>query len=73
MAKYLMLKHYRSGRPPVNAVPMDQLAPQEWAAHVQYMQDMEERLISSGELVSSEGLSMGGAWVRFDGEGRPPT
>ena len=28
--------------------------------------------IASGELVSSEGLSMGGAWVRFDGEGRPP-
>jgi hypothetical protein len=72
MAKYLMLKHYRGGRPSVNAVPMDQLTPQEWTAHVQYMQDMERRLIDSGELVSSEGLSMGGAWVRFDGEGRPP-
>ena len=72
MAKYLMLKHYRGGRPAVNAVPMDQLTADEWAAHVQYMQDMEDRLIASGELVSSEGLSMGGAWVRFDGEGRPP-
>ncbi|MBW9109752.1 hypothetical protein JNB63_09710 [Microbacterium trichothecenolyticum] len=72
MAKYLMLKHYRGGRPSVNSVPMDQLTADEWAAHVQYMQDMERRLIDSGELVSSEGLAMGGAWVRFDGEGRPP-
>lgn len=72
MAKYLMLKHYRGGRPSVNSVPMDQLTPDEWAAHIQYMQDMEERLIASGELVSSEGLAMEGAWVRFDGEGRPP-
>lgn len=72
MAKYLMLKHYRGGRPSTNAVPMDQLTAEEWTAHVQYMQDMERRLIDSGELISSEALSMGGAWVRFDGEGRPP-
>jgi len=72
MAKYLMLKHYRGGRPSVNQVPMDQLTPDEWAAHVQYMQDMERRLFDSGELLASEGLAMGGAWVRFDGEGRPP-
>jgi len=51
---------------------MDQLTPEEWTAHVQYMQDMERRLFESGELLSSEALSMGGAWVRFDGEGRPP-
>ncbi|MBW9092696.1 hypothetical protein JNB62_03260 [Microbacterium jejuense] len=72
MAKYLMLKHYRGGRPSLNAVPMNELTKDEWAAHVQYMQDMERRLLDSGELVSSEGLAMGGAWVRFDGEGRPP-
>jgi hypothetical protein len=72
MAKYLMLKHYRSERPAANAAPMDQLTPEEWTAHVKYMQDMEQRLFASGELVSSEALSMGGAWVRFDGEGRPP-
>ncbi|WP_405219117.1 YciI family protein [Agrococcus sp. Ld7] len=72
MPKYLMLKHYRGGRPAVNDVAMDQLTPDEWNAHVQYMQDMEQRLIASGEMVSSEGLSMGGAWVRFDGDGKPP-
>ncbi|MBD3943433.1 hypothetical protein IF188_17210 [Microbacterium sp. NEAU-LLC] len=72
MAKYLMLKHYRGGRPSANETPMDQLTKEEWNAHVQYMQDMERRLFDSGELLASEGLSMGGAWVRFDGEGRPP-
>lgn len=72
MTKYLMLKHYRGGRPAVNSVPMDKLTPDEWAAHVKYMRDMETRLTASGELVSAEGLSMDGAWVRFDGEGRPP-
>lgn len=39
---------------------------------IQYKRDMETRLTASGELVSAEGLSMDGAWVRFDGEGRPP-
>lgn len=72
MAKYLMLKHYRGGRPAVNSIPMDQLTSAERCAHIQYMKDMETRLIASGELVSSEGLSMEGAWVRFGGEGRPP-
>ena len=47
MAKYLMLKHYRGGRPATNAVPMDRLTPQEWDAHVQYMLDMEQRLIAT--------------------------
>ncbi|WP_353810265.1 YciI family protein [Agromyces sp. SYSU T00194] len=72
MPKYLMLKHYRGGRPALNPAPMDQLTPEEWAAHVGYMHDMEQRLVASGELVSSEGLAMDGAWIRFDGEGRPP-
>jgi hypothetical protein len=70
--KYLLLKHYRGGRPALNDVPGDQWTPAEWDAHIQYMHDMEQRLIASGELVSSEGLSMDGFWVRYDGEGRPP-
>jgi hypothetical protein len=70
--KYLLLKHYRGGRPALNDVPTDQWTPAEWDAHIQYMRDMERRLIDSGEMVSSEGLSMDGFWVRYDGEGRPP-
>lgn len=72
MPKYLMLKHYRGGRPALNPVPMSQLTPQEWAAHIDHMRDLERRLVASGELVSAEGLAMEGSWVRFDGEGRPP-
>lgn len=70
--KYLLLKHYRGGRPALNEVPMTELTPAEWDAHIQYMADMEVRLRASGELVSSEGLSMSGVWVRYDGEGKPP-
>lgn len=72
MPKYLMLKHYRGGRTPLNDVPMTEWTPEEFRAHVAYMGDMEKRLLASGELVSSEGLAMDGVWVRFDGEGKPP-
>lgn len=70
--KYLLLKHYRGGRTPLNDVPMEQLTSGEFEAHVNYMRDFEERLSDSGEFVSGEGLSMDGTWVRYDGEGRPP-
>lgn len=72
MAKYLLLKHYRGGKPSVNDVPMDQWTPDEVTAHVQYMDDFAERLSGSGEFVSSDALSMEGMWVRYDGEGKPP-
>jgi hypothetical protein len=70
--KYLLLKHYRGAPPALNNVSGDDWTPAEWDVHIQYMHDMEQRLIASGELVSSEGLAMDGFWVRWDGEGRPP-
>lgn len=71
MSKYLMLKHYRG--PKTDAyVPSDQWTPDEWDAHVRYMDDFADRLRSTGEYVSSQALSMDGVWVRYDGEGRPP-
>jgi hypothetical protein len=72
MAKYLLLKHYRGGPAPVNEVPMDRWTPEEFAAHVQYMQDFAARLEASGELVDTQALSPDGTFVRYDGEGRPP-
>lgn len=72
MTKYLLLKHYRGGPAPVNDVDMDQWTPEEFTAHVQYMNDLAERLEGSGEYVDSQALSPEGMWVRFDGEGRPP-
>ncbi|HLR94661.1 MAG TPA: YciI family protein [Jiangellaceae bacterium] len=73
MAKYLLLKHYRGGAmPAVENVPMDQWAPSEIEAHVQYMRDFADRLESTGEFVDSQALAPDGEFVRYDGEGRPP-
>ena len=72
MAKYLLLKHYRGAPAAVNDVPMDQWTPEEISAHVQYMRDFADRLEKSGEFVDGQALAPEGAWVRYDGEGRPP-
>ncbi|RRQ28977.1 hypothetical protein DK926_03490 [Rhodococcus sp. Eu-32] len=72
MAKYLFLKHYRGAPEAVNDVPMDQWAPDEVNAHMQYMEDFADKLRGTGEFVASHALSSEGAWVRYDGEGKPP-
>ena len=72
MAKYLLLKHYRGGKAPVNDVPMDKWTPEEIDAHVTYMQEFADRLSGSGEFVDGQALAPEGVWVRYDGEGRPP-
>ncbi|WP_026115831.1 YciI family protein [Nocardiopsis kunsanensis] len=72
MPKYLLLKHYRGGKAPLNDVPGDRWTESEWEAHVAYMDDFADRLRDSGEFVASAALSMDGEWVRYDGEGRPP-
>jgi hypothetical protein len=40
MTKYLLLKHYRGAPASVNDVPMDQWTPEEFSAHVQYMEGL---------------------------------
>jgi hypothetical protein len=72
MAKYLLLKHYRGAPAPSNDVPMDQWTTEEVDAHVQFMRDFAARLEASGEFVDGQALAPEGAWVRYDGEGRPP-
>jgi hypothetical protein len=72
MAKYLLLKHYRGAPAAVNDVPMDRWAPEEIDAHMAYMHDFASRLEQSGEYVDGQALAPKGAWVRYDGEGRPP-
>ena len=72
MAKYLLLKHYRGAPAAVNDVPMDRWTPDEIDAHVTYMEDFATRLRQSGEFVDGQALSPEGAFVRYDGEGRPP-
>ncbi len=72
MAKYLLLKHYRGAPASVNGAPMDQWTPEEVDAHVQYMRAFAARLEETGEFVETQALAPAGAWVRYDGEGRPP-
>jgi hypothetical protein len=72
MAKYLLLKHYRGAPEPVNNVPMDRWAPEEITDHIQFMRDFADRLRGTGEYVDGQALAPEGAWVRYDGEGRPP-
>ncbi|RCK70197.1 hypothetical protein DT076_05850 [Desertihabitans brevis] len=70
--KYLLLKHYRGAPKGVNDHPMDTWSPQEVSDHIQYMDDFAKRLQSTGEYVDGQALSPEGAFVRYDGEGRPP-
>jgi hypothetical protein len=71
--KYLLLKHYRGGPTPyVDFKPMDQWTPAEVDAHIQYMNDFAARLETTGEFVDGQALAPDGAFVRYDGEGRPP-
>ncbi len=71
--KYLLLKHYRGGPAPAGDwVPMDQWTPEEVDAHIQFMRDFAARLKETGEFVDARALAPEGAFVRYDGEGRPP-
>ena len=71
--KYLILKHYRGGPTPVvDLPPMESWTPEEVDAHIRYMRDFADRLVGTGEFVSEQALTPGGAFVRSDGEGRPP-
>jgi hypothetical protein len=71
--KYLLLKHYRGGpAPAVDWVPMDRWTPKEVDAHMQFMRGFAARLEETGEFVDAQALASEGAFVRYDGEGRPP-
>lgn len=72
MAKYLFLKHYRGAPAAVNDVAMNRWTPAEIEAHLKYMDDFADRLRDSGEYVDSQALASDGAWVRYDGPGKPP-
>jgi len=74
MAKYLLLKHYR-GVPemvPGTDAPMHEWTPDEISAHVAFMDDLIDELKATGRFVDAQALAPRGAFVRYDGEGRPP-
>ena len=55
MAKYLLLKHYRGAPAPVNDVPMDEWAPEEVSAHMQFMADFADRLVDDALALQRAG------------------
>lgn len=76
MAKYLLLKHYHRTTGPANVpgtdVPMEQWAPEEITAHIDFMRQWADEMTERGEFVDGQALAPEGAFVRYDGEGRPP-
>ena len=71
--KYLLLKHYRGAPEPAgNNVPFEEWSTEEFDAHVGYMGAFADKLKETGEYVSEQALSPEGAFVRSDGQGRPP-
>ena len=56
----------------VDCPPMDTWTPEEIDAHLQYMSDFAKKLEGTGEFVDGQALAPEGAWVRYDGEGKPP-
>jgi hypothetical protein len=50
---------------------MDRWRPEEVDAHLRYMSDFANRLEQTGEYAGGQQLAPGGAFVRYDGEGRP--
>ncbi|MBO0610405.1 YciI family protein [Myceligenerans salitolerans] len=72
--KYLMLKHYRGGpeKHPNSRSPMDRWTPEEISAHIAFMDEVIDDLRERGEFVDAQALAPRGAFVRYDGEGRPP-
>nr|WP_246400534.1 YciI family protein [Jiangella mangrovi] len=69
----MLLKHYRGGPDAVSPQPpMDQWAPEDVDAHIQYMRDFAARLVETGEFVDERALRPEGTFVRHDGVGRPP-
>src|SRR5699024_3318837 len=67
--KYRLLKHYRGARTAPNEASMN---PQEFDAHVRYMEEFAGGLRESGEYDDSQALSPEGTFVGPDGPGEPP-
>jgi len=74
MAKYLLLKHYRSSHDIAAEplAPMDTWTPEEIDAHVGFMRQVADDLRERGEFVGAEAVAPTGTFVRYDGDGRPP-
>jgi hypothetical protein len=53
--KFMMMMHYGAGDE--DCAPIHEWPPQDIQAHIQFMHDLNRKLMSSGELVDAQGLS----------------
>ncbi|TAJ24525.1 MAG: hypothetical protein EPO68_01300 [Planctomycetota bacterium] len=50
--KYMLMMHHKGEGPPITQWP-----PQDIHAHIQFMKDLNKRLVSTGEFVEAQGLA----------------
>jgi len=68
MPKYLLLKHYTGGPTQLPShAPMEEWAPDEITAHLDFQREVADMLRENGEFVDAQALSPQGVWVRSDG------
>jgi hypothetical protein len=68
MPKFLLLKHYRGGPDlPEPVPPMDQWAPEDVEAHMQFLHGCTKLLQESGEFVDAQALHPERVWVQYGG------
>jgi hypothetical protein len=73
MPKYLLLKHYRGGpEMHIEFPPMDQWAPEDVEAHINFQRHVVELLQESGEYVDAQALTPTRTWVRYGGPDAAP-
>ena len=68
MPKYLLLKHYTGGPTQLPShAPMEEWAPDEITAHMDFQREVAAMLRENGEFVDAQALSPQGTWLRSDG------
>ena len=73
MPRYLILKHYRGGPEPHHPFPtMDQWAPEDVEAHMDFLHNVRDTLKESGEYVDGQALTPDSTWVRWGGPDAAP-
>jgi hypothetical protein len=73
MPKYLLLKHYNGGpEAHPNCTPMQEWAPDEITAHIEFQREVGRMLQESGEFVDAQALAPQGTYVRYGGPDSVP-
>jgi hypothetical protein len=73
MPKFLILKHYNSGRQQhPNCVPMTEWTAEEVREHIAFQHHIADMLRERGEFVDAQAVAPDGAWVQYGGPDGAP-